>query len=38
MRASSSPDRVVEHLERSGFDIDEAEQIMRKRSPTANHG
>jgi hypothetical protein len=25
--------RVVEHLEQSGFEIDEAEQVMRKRPP-----
>jgi hypothetical protein len=31
-------ERVVEHLERSGFEVDEAEQIMRKRPPSANHG
>jgi hypothetical protein len=30
--------RVVEHLEQSGFEIDEAEQVMRKRPPSANHG
>jgi hypothetical protein len=30
--------RVVEHLEQSGFEIDEAEQVMRKRPPTPNHG
>jgi hypothetical protein len=30
--------RVVEHLERAGFEIDEAEQVMRKRPPSANHG
>ena len=29
---------VVQHLERSGFEIDEAEQVMRKRPPSANHG
>jgi hypothetical protein len=27
-------ERVVEHLEQSGFEIDEAEQVMRKRQPT----
>ena len=26
-------ERVVEHLEQSGFGIDEAEQVMRKRPP-----
>jgi hypothetical protein len=31
-------DRVVEHLERSGFEIDEGEQVMRKRPPTPGHG
>jgi hypothetical protein len=31
-------DRVVEHLELSGFEIDEAEQLMRKRPSTPNHG
>ena len=31
-------DRVVEHLELSGFEIDEADQVMRKRPPTRNHG
>jgi hypothetical protein len=30
--------RVVEHLEQSGFEIDELEQVMRKRPPSANHG
>jgi hypothetical protein len=30
--------RVVEHLEQSGFEIDEAEQVMRKRPPTRSHG
>jgi hypothetical protein len=30
--------RVVEHLEQSGFEIDEAKQVMRKRPPTPNHG
>jgi hypothetical protein len=30
--------RVVEHLELSGFEIDESAQIMRKRPPNANHG
>jgi hypothetical protein len=30
--------RVVEHLELSGFEIDEAEQVMRKRPPNPNHG
>jgi hypothetical protein len=30
--------RVVEHLELSGFEIDEAEQVMRKRPPTRGHG
>jgi hypothetical protein len=31
-------ERVVEHLEQSGFEIDEADQVMRKRPPSANHG
>ena len=31
-------ERVMEHLEQSGFEIDEAEQVMRKRPPSANHG
>jgi hypothetical protein len=31
-------ERIVQHLEQSGFEIDEAEQIMRKRPPTAKHG
>jgi hypothetical protein len=31
-------DRVVDHLELSGFEIDEAEQVMRKRPPTPRHG
>jgi hypothetical protein len=31
-------ERVVEHLELSGFEIDEAEQVMRKRPPTPLHG
>jgi hypothetical protein len=31
-------ERVMEHLELSGFEIDEAEQVMRKRPPSANHG
>jgi DNA-directed RNA polymerase specialized sigma54-like protein len=31
-------ERVVDHLEQSGFEIDEAEQVMRKRPPSANHG
>ena len=30
--------RVVDHLEQSGFEIDEDEQVMRKRPPSANHG
>jgi hypothetical protein len=29
--------RVVEHLELVGFKIDEADQVMKKRPPTANH-
>jgi hypothetical protein len=31
-------ERVVQHLEQSGFEIDEAEQVLRKRPPSANHG
>jgi hypothetical protein len=31
-------ERVVEHLELSGFEIDEAEQVMKKRPPTPGHG
>jgi hypothetical protein len=30
--------RVIQHLEQSGFDIDEAEQVLRRRSPSRNHG
>jgi hypothetical protein len=30
--------RVVEHLKRSGFEIDEERQVLRKRPPRANHG
>jgi hypothetical protein len=30
--------RVVEHLEQSGFEIDEADQVMRKRPPPHDHG
>jgi hypothetical protein len=30
--------KVVEHLELSGLEIDEAAQIMRKRPPTHGHG
>jgi hypothetical protein len=30
--------RVVGHLEQSGFEIDEDEQVMRKRPPDPNHG
>ena len=31
-------ERVVEHLELSGFEIDEDDQVMRKRPPTRGHG
>jgi hypothetical protein len=31
-------ERVIEHLERSGFEIDETEQTMRKRPPPPMHG
>jgi hypothetical protein len=37
MLAHGSP-RVVEHLEQSGFEIDEAEQVLRKRLPSPGHG
>jgi hypothetical protein len=30
--------RAIEHLEQSGFEIDEAQQVMRKRPPTRSHG
>jgi hypothetical protein len=30
--------RVIAHLEQSGFEIDEAEQVIRKRPPGPNHG
>jgi len=29
---------VVEHLELSGFEIDEVDQVMRKRLPTRWYG
>lgn len=31
-------ERVVAHLEQSGFEIDEGEGTIRKRSPTRPHG
>jgi hypothetical protein len=31
-------ERVVKHLEQSGFEIDEGEEIMRRRPPPPNHG
>lgn len=31
-------ERVVDHLERSGFEVDEREQVMRRRPPTRSHG
>jgi hypothetical protein len=31
-------ERVIEHLELSGYEIDEGEQVLRKRPPTPNHG
>jgi hypothetical protein len=31
-------ERVVEHLEQSGFEIDEADQIMRRRPERKPHG
>ena len=30
--------RVVDHLELSGFEIDEPKQVMKKRPPTHGHG
>jgi hypothetical protein len=30
--------KVVEHLELSGFPIDEDQQVMRKKPPTHGHG
>ncbi len=30
--------RVVEHLELSGFEIDEADRVMKKRPPSRWHG
>jgi hypothetical protein len=30
--------RVIEHLELSGFEIDETDQVMRKRPPARWHG
>jgi hypothetical protein len=30
--------RVVDHLELSGFEIDEADQVMRKKPPRPWHG
>jgi hypothetical protein len=38
MPARCSPTRVVEHLEQSGFKIDEEHQVLKKRPPSANHG
>ena len=31
-------ERVIEHLEQSGFEIDEEHQVLRKRPPSANYG
>jgi hypothetical protein len=31
-------DQVVEHLEQSGFEIDEGQQVMKRRPPSRNHG
>jgi hypothetical protein len=31
-------ERVVNHLERSGFELDEEHQALRKRAPLAPHG
>ena len=30
--------KVVQHLELSGFEIDEEEQVMKRRPPTHGHG
>jgi hypothetical protein len=31
-------ERVLRHLEQSGFEINEAEQVMRRRPPIRHHG
>jgi hypothetical protein len=31
-------ERVIDQLEQSGFEIDETDQVMRKRPPTSSHG
>ena len=31
-------ERVVKHLEESGFEVDEARQVLRKRPPLEPHG
>jgi hypothetical protein len=31
-------ERIVEYLEQSGFEIDETEQVMKRRPPTPRHG
>jgi hypothetical protein len=31
-------ERVIQHLELSGFEIDEGAQVMKKRPPTPGHG
>jgi hypothetical protein len=31
-------ERVVKHLEQSGFELDEQRQALRKRPPLAPHG
>jgi hypothetical protein len=31
-------EKVVAHLELSGFELDEGEQVMRKKPPTHGHG
>jgi predicted metal-dependent phosphotriesterase family hydrolase len=31
-------ERVLQQIEQSGFEIDDVNQIMRKRPPSANHG
>ena len=31
-------ERVVQHLGQAGFEIDEGQQVMRKRPPSRTHG
>jgi hypothetical protein len=38
MRGSGSAEKVVAHLELSGFEIAEGEQVMRKKPPIHGHG